>query len=150
MTRVIRPLRLLGLQREAWAFRDALLLVAENSHINTSTVQRWNNAADWPLHVVPGTDLEYPDTSQGEQWLRQIAQDDGWVLDDEADSLEGEEEGKAEQSLRNWQQMLSQRNKRMLTQTSRWIPPQRRLEMILLNRGILMKIGRHLRQRTFE
>jgi hypothetical protein len=67
ITRIIRCLRVLGLQRESEAFFAALKSVAEDPKIRISgrSVKYWTRAAELPLHIPP---------SEGEdecEWLKE-------------------------------------------------------------------------------
>ena len=55
ITRIIRCLRVLGLQRESEAFFAALKRVAEDPKIRISnrSVEYWTRAAELPLHIPP-------------------------------------------------------------------------------------------------
>ena len=55
ITRIIRCLRVLGLQRESEAFFAALKCVAEDPKIRISnrSVEYWTRAAELPLHIPP-------------------------------------------------------------------------------------------------
>lgn len=71
ITRVIRSLRILGLEREAQAFHHALDSIAPFSVINIPTLSRWRNAATWPLYIVPGDQNAVPNNPDSEiAWLR--------------------------------------------------------------------------------
>ena len=69
ITRIIRCLRVLGLQRESKAFFAALKRVAEDAKIRISnrSVEYWTRAAELPLHIPP---------SEGDdecEWLKEWA-----------------------------------------------------------------------------
>ena len=68
ITRILRSLRVLGLEAEAKAFYDALTEVfdASKGHIGQKSMMFWTRAVSRPLHLAP--DVE-SDESEGEGFL---------------------------------------------------------------------------------
>lgn len=68
ITRIIRSLRVLGLEAEATAFYDALNEVydAYRGHIGQKSMKFWTRAISRPLHLAPDLDS---DESEGEDFL---------------------------------------------------------------------------------
>lgn len=68
ITRIIRSLRVLGLEAEATAFYDALREVfdAHKGHIGQKSMMFWTRAISRPLHLAPDLDS---DESDGEDFL---------------------------------------------------------------------------------
>jgi hypothetical protein len=88
ITRIIRSLRVLGLEQNASAFFKAL----ENVHVqfpgrlSARSVNYWRRAALRPLHLAP--DVDDDDSTRGKQFLldfeaKQAATMESSVLDDE-------------------------------------------------------------------
>lgn len=71
ITRIIRSLRILGLQEEALAFFKALKLVQEASNISSRSLMYWSRAAFRPLDIAPEVDPEDEDAVRGPKFLRE-------------------------------------------------------------------------------
>lgn len=87
ITRIIRCLRVLGLEREAKDFYEALVRVAtprpgRNGGVNSRTLMFWRRAARRPLQVPP-EDEGYPDSEEEEE---EEDGDDGGDDDDDDDN----------------------------------------------------------------
>ncbi|KAI9801501.1 MAG: hypothetical protein M1833_002733 [Piccolia ochrophora] len=71
ITRVIRSLRILGLEKEAEAFFQALLKIARRElSVSDRSIMYWTRAAERPLHIAPEEDHESWDA--GEDFLREF------------------------------------------------------------------------------
>lgn len=69
ITRILRSLRVLGLQREAEQFYTALLEHGEGGEVGTRTKMYWNRAVGRPLHLPPDHDDE---DAVGIAWLKGV------------------------------------------------------------------------------
>jgi len=72
ITRIIRSLRVLGLEEEALAFFKALKLVQEASNISSISLMYWSRAAFRPLDIAPEVDPEDEDLVRGPRFLREF------------------------------------------------------------------------------
>lgn len=72
ITRIIRSLRVLGLEDEALAFFMALKLVQETSNISSRSLMYWSRAAFRPLNIEPEVDPEDEDVVCGPRFLREF------------------------------------------------------------------------------
>jgi len=76
ITRIIRSLRILGLEDEARAFYDALLLVCGGEEVSKKSLLYWERAVTRPLNIAPEVDDELvPDNEAiGKAFLREFEQ----------------------------------------------------------------------------
>jgi hypothetical protein len=72
ITRIIRSLRVLGLEEEALAFFKALKSVQEASNISSRSLMYWSRAAFRPLDIAPEVDSEDEDAVSGPRFLREF------------------------------------------------------------------------------
>ncbi|KAI9827116.1 MAG: hypothetical protein M1819_007007 [Sarea resinae] len=77
ITRIIRSLRVLGLEEEALAFYKALKKVAETSgKISAKSIMFWGRAAHRPLHLAP--EFEDDQVEGGADFLREFEESRGF------------------------------------------------------------------------
>ncbi|MCJ1246706.1 hypothetical protein MMC30_003915 [Trapelia coarctata] len=90
ITRIIRSLRVLGLEAEAAAFYDALREVYESykGHIGQKSMKFWTRAISRPLHLAPDLDS---DESEGEDFL--YDHDEKMAEADDGTSTTGKDSG---------------------------------------------------------
>lgn len=72
ITRIIRSLRVLGLEEEALAFFKALKSVQEASNISSRSLMYWSRAAFRPLDIAPEVEPDEEDTVRGPKFLREF------------------------------------------------------------------------------
>lgn len=70
ITRIIRSLRVLGLEEEAIAFFQALKSIQEASNISPKSLNYWSRAAFRPLYIAPDVDSDDEDGVRGPKFLR--------------------------------------------------------------------------------
>lgn len=85
MTRVIRCLRVLNLEREALGFVEALKKVHDSSTISDSSLMYWTRAAYRPLNIAPDVSPREEKYYLGRKFLKSF---EDKRLRKEADSLE--------------------------------------------------------------
>jgi hypothetical protein len=74
ITRIIRCLRILGLEKEAQAFYRALKNVCAEGRISRTSEMYWTRAAKRPLNIPPDMDDEDMDERVGKPFLREWEQ----------------------------------------------------------------------------
>ena len=91
MTRIIRSLRVLGLEAEAQAFYMALKKVYEENpgHINAKSLKFWTRAAERPLYLAPEDD---EDEGDGQDYLYELAGVSKSSSEEEEESEEEEDD----------------------------------------------------------
>ena len=67
VTRIIRSLRVLGLEHEAKMFYRALLDADDQGRVSARTKDFWRRAVERPLHLAPE---EEDESAEGLEWLR--------------------------------------------------------------------------------
>jgi hypothetical protein len=72
ITRIIRSLRVLGLEEEPLAFFEALKSVQHASNISSRSLMYWSRAAFRPLDIAPDVDPEDEDAVRGPRFLREF------------------------------------------------------------------------------
>jgi hypothetical protein len=70
ITRIIRSLRVLGLEEEALAFFHALKRVQESSIISPRSLMYWSRATFRPLNLAPDVESDDEDGLRGPKFLR--------------------------------------------------------------------------------
>ena len=97
MTRIIRSLRVLGLEPEAQAFFAALKKVYEENprQISEKSLKFWTRAADRPLYLAPEDDA---DEGEGQDYLYEVEGVSSSSSGEEEESEEEEEEDDDEES----------------------------------------------------
>jgi hypothetical protein len=71
ITRIIRSLRVLGLEEEAQAYFRTLKQIQAASNISSTSLQFWSRAAQRPLHIAPDVDDRDADHNRGPSFLRE-------------------------------------------------------------------------------
>ena len=69
ITRIIRSLRVLGLEKAALAFHSALIANDFKRRVSDRTLIFWERAAKRPLHLAPE---EGDEDAEGVKWLREL------------------------------------------------------------------------------
>lgn len=69
ITRIIRSLRVLGLEDEALAFYQRLKQIYSSGEISPRSFMFWTRAAERPLNIAPEIDND-EDNTTGPQFLR--------------------------------------------------------------------------------
>ena len=94
MTRIIRSLRVLGLESEAQAFFIALKKVCEDApgQISDKSLRFWTRAAERPLYLAPEDEA---DDGEGQDYLYEL---EGIRSSSDGDEEEGDEDDEDEQS----------------------------------------------------
>jgi len=72
ITRIIRSLRVLGLEEEARVFFEALKSVQESSNISQRSLMYWTRAAIRPLDISPEVEPGDENTVRGPRFLREF------------------------------------------------------------------------------
>lgn len=94
ITRILRSLRVLGLEAEAEAFFEALKVVCEcGGKISARSLLFWTRAAERPLFIAPEDE---EDEGRGAGFLYEFEAGRGGGASDTEDGVEGEGTGKSD------------------------------------------------------
>lgn len=86
ITRIIRSLRVLGLDREAQAFYNAVKDIQVQSTISDRSLRYWTRAMERPLNIRPDEDEEHE--TMGPRFLREFVSNQKQLRDKSSDNVD--------------------------------------------------------------